>query len=42
MRVAWDLPYAGGPVWCDKPDEEVLSFCESLIKLGFSPVVTQE
>ena len=42
MRVWWDLPLAGGKVWVDKRDDEVLTFCESLIKLGFTPEVTHE
>jgi len=42
MRVWWDLPLAGGKVWKSVTDDDVLSFCESLIKLGFTPEVTQD
>lgn len=43
MRVSWAMPMLPiGPVHKDVPDDEVLAFCEALIKLGFAPEVTHE
>lgn len=41
MRVWWDLPPLGR-VHKEVPDDEVMAFCESIIKLGFTPEVTKE
>lgn len=40
MRVEWEMNI--GKVHKNVPDDEVLAFVESLIKLGFTPEVTQE
>ena len=40
MKVTWEMNI--GEVHKTLPDDEVLAFVQSLIKLGFTPEVTHE